>query len=68
MPAKISGRRRKRAPKPACSSAAAFRAEVEKADKYIAEQLKALYDSVVVEPVPDRLLHLLDRLDDAAEK
>jgi hypothetical protein len=68
MPDKISGRRRKKIAKPASSSAAAFRAEVEKADKYIAEQLKALYDSVVVEPVPDRLLHLLDRLDDGPEK
>jgi hypothetical protein len=68
MPDKIPGRRRKRTTKAASASAASFRAEVEKADKYIAEQLKALYDSVVVEPVPDRLLHLLDRLDDAAEQ
>jgi hypothetical protein len=61
---KISGKRRKRPIKPASVSAAAFRAEVEKADKYIGDQLKALYDSVVVEPVPDRLLNLLDRLED----
>jgi hypothetical protein len=38
-----------------------------KADQYIADQLKAMYDAVVVEPIPDRLLQLLDRLDDEAE-
>jgi hypothetical protein len=37
------------------------------ADRFIADQLKAIYDSVVAEPVPDRLLHLLDRLDGDAE-
>jgi hypothetical protein len=26
--------------------------------------LKAMYDAVVVEPIPDRLVQLLDRLDD----
>jgi Anti-sigma factor NepR len=30
--------------------------------------LKAMYDSVVVEPVPDRLLELLDRLDSEAKE
>jgi hypothetical protein len=29
--------------------------------------LKAMYDAVVVEPIPDRLMHLLDRLDDDGE-
>jgi hypothetical protein len=37
-------------------------------DQYIADQLKAMYDSVVVEPIPDRLLQLLDRLDDDSEQ
>jgi Anti-sigma factor NepR len=43
-------------------------AEAEKADQYIADQLKAMYDAVVVEPVPDRLLQILDRLDNDPEK
>ena len=32
-------------------------------DRYIAGQLKAIYDEVAAEPIPDRLLQLLDRLD-----
>jgi hypothetical protein len=43
-------------------------AEAAKADQYIADQLKAMYDAVIVEPIPDRLLQLLDRLDNDAEK
>jgi len=39
-----------------------------KADQYIADQLKAMYDAVVVEPIPDRLLQLLDRLDNGSEE
>jgi hypothetical protein len=68
MPDKISGRPRKKATKAASSRAALVRAETEKADQYIADQLKAMYDAVVVEPVPDRLLQLLDRLDDDGEQ
>ncbi len=68
MPDKASGRPRKKAPKTASSSTASVRAAAEKADQYIADQLKAIYDAVVVEPVPDRLLQLLDRLDSDAEK
>lgn len=45
-------------------SAAPLPAEDTKAEQYIADQLKAMYDAVVVEPIPDRLLQLLDRLDD----
>jgi hypothetical protein len=30
--------------------------------------LKAMYDAVVVEPIPDRLLQLLNRLDDDPEQ
>jgi len=33
-------------------------------DRYIVGQLKAIYDEVVPEPIPDRNLQLLDRLDD----
>jgi hypothetical protein len=68
MPDKASGRRQKKTTKTASSSIASVRAAAEKADQYIADQLKAIYDAVVVEPVPDRLLQLLDRLDGDAEK
>ena len=63
MPDKTSRRPRKKATKTASSSSVSVRAEAEKADQYIADQLKAMYDAVVDEPVPDRLLQLLDRLD-----
>ena len=49
-------------------AAASLREAAEKADQYIADQLKAMYDSVAVEPVPDRLLELLDRLDSEAKE
>ncbi len=68
MPEKMFQRPRKKATKAASSAAATLRAEAEKADRYIAEQLKAMYDAVVLEPVPDQLLQLLDRLDNEAEK
>jgi Anti-sigma factor NepR len=39
------------------------------AEAFIVQQLKAMYDEVVAQPVPDRLLELLKRLDDGgAEK
>ncbi len=38
------------------------------ADRYIADQLKAIYETVVAEPIPERLLQLLDRLDSDEEK
>jgi hypothetical protein len=53
---------RKKAKKASSRNPPALSAEDAKADQYIGEQLKALYDSVIVEPVPDRLLQLLDRL------
>ena len=68
MPDKTSGRPRKRARKAASRSASPLAAEDAKADQYIADQLKAMYDAVVVEPIPDRLLQLLDRLDDDGEE
>jgi Anti-sigma factor NepR len=67
VPAKSSGRPRKAAKRAASSSAPPLPAEDAKADRYIASQLKAMYDAMVVEPFPDRLLQLLDRLDDEAE-
>lgn len=68
MPDKTSGRPPKRARKAASLSASLLRAEAAKADQYIADQLKAIYDAVIVEPIPDRLLQLLDRLDNDAEQ
>jgi hypothetical protein len=37
-------------------------------EEYIARQLKTMYDEVTAEPVPDRLLELLDRLDSDISK
>ena len=68
MPDKSSGRPRKRAKKGASRGASPLPAADAKADQYIAEQLKAMYDAVVVEPIPDRLLQLLDRLYDDSEQ
>ena len=68
MPDKSSGRPRKRAKKAASRSASPLPPEDAKADQYIADQLKAIYDAVIVEPIPDRLLQLLDRLDNDAEQ
>jgi Anti-sigma factor NepR len=68
VPDKSSGRPGKRAKKAASRSASPLPPEDAKADQYIAEQLKAMYDAVVVEPIPDRLLQLLDRLDDQPEQ
>ena len=67
MPDKSSGRPRKRAKKGASRGASPLPAADAKADQYIAEQLKAMYDAVVVEPIPDRLLQLLDRLYDSEQ-
>jgi hypothetical protein len=67
VPDKRSGRSRKRAKNGASRGASPLPAEDAKADQYIAEQLKAMYDAVVVEPIPDRLLQLLDRLDDTEQ-
>jgi hypothetical protein len=58
MPEKTSRRSRKRPAKTAASPGAPAGA-----DQYIVGQLKAIYDEVVAEPIPDRLRQLLDRLD-----
>ena len=68
MPGKTTGKPRKRAKKDRGRKGAPARPAVVAADRFIADQLKAIYDSVVAEPVPDRLLQLLDRLDSDAEK
>jgi hypothetical protein len=36
--------------------------------QYIAGQLRAIYDEVAAEPIPDRLLQLLDRLSSNGKK
>jgi anti-sigma factor NepR-like protein len=67
LPAKTRGRLRK---KPANAAAPGARPRVaeEGLDRYIASQLKAIYDEVAAEPIPDRLLQLLDRLDDDGKR
>jgi Anti-sigma factor NepR len=67
MPGKTPGNPRKRAKAPAASRASP-RAASAPAERYIADQLKAVYDAVAAEPLPDRLLELLDRLDADAKK
>jgi Anti-sigma factor NepR len=68
VPDKSSGRPRKRARKAASRSTSPLPAVDAKVDQYIADQLKVMYDAVVVGPIPDRLLQLLDRLDDDSEQ
>lgn len=65
MPDKTAGRGRKRAAKPLAPDAASPTAAM---DRYIADQLRAIYDAATAEPIPDRLLELLDRLDRDGEK
>jgi hypothetical protein len=68
VPGKSSGKPGKRPRKAASRGASPLPAGDAKADQYIADQLKAMYDAVVVEPIPDRLLQLLNRLDDDPEQ
>ena len=68
MPHNTSRKPQKGAKKTALLVRPARGAEAAKADQYIADQLKAMYDAVTLEPIPDHLLRLLDRLDNDAEK
>ena len=64
MRGKTRGRPRKeRANAEAAPTAPSPRAAPAGVDRYIAGQLKAIYDEVAAEPIPDRLLQLLHRLD-----
>ena len=63
MPEKTSGRSRKGPAKAAASPGAPAGV-----DQYIVGQLKAIYDEVAAEPIPDRLRQLLDRLDRIREQ
>jgi hypothetical protein len=38
------------------------------AEAFIARQLKAMYEDVVAQPIPERLLELLNRLDGGSDK
>ncbi len=68
MPGKTIRKPRKKAKRVRVPKEASTPAASVAADRFIADQLKAIYDSVVAETVPDRLLQLLDRLDGDAEK
>jgi hypothetical protein len=68
MPDKTSSKPRKGTRKTTPFATLARGGEAAKADQYIADQLKAMYDAVTVEPIPDHLLQLLDRLDKDAEE
>jgi Anti-sigma factor NepR len=68
MPGKTPGIPRKGSTKAPAADGGAPGAEPAPADRYIADQLKAVYDAVAAEPLPDRLLQLLDRLDEEAKK
>jgi hypothetical protein len=63
MPRKAPRTPQKKPAKADASNAAELLAE-EGVDQYIAGQLKAIYDEAAAEPIPDRLLQLLNRLDD----
>ena len=68
MPEKMSRRPRKGARTAESLAEPPRDTEAAKTDQYIADQLKAIYDAVVIEPIPDRLMQLLDRLDDSDEE
>jgi Anti-sigma factor NepR len=68
MPGKTPGKPRKRTKNAPAASRKSPHGASAPAERYIADQLKAVYDAVAAEPVPDRLLELLDRLDADAKK
>ena len=67
MPKKTPGRPPKKAAKPRRPTTPS-RKTLTAADRYIGDQLKAVYDAVAAEPIPDRLLELLNRLDSDLDK
>lgn len=68
MPEKPLGKPRKRTAKAEALSSASPRGTPSDLQQYIADRLKALYDEAVAQPIPDRLLRLLDRLDSDPKK
>jgi Anti-sigma factor NepR len=67
MVEKTLGRPRKRTGKAKARSAASPRGASAAMRQYIAGRLKAMYDDAVAEPIPERLLQLLDRLSSEEE-
>jgi Anti-sigma factor NepR len=63
MPEKRPARPRKRGAKATTHGATSPRGASAGVKQYIAGHLKAMYDEVVAQPIPERLLQLLDRLD-----
>jgi Anti-sigma factor NepR len=63
MPEKTPAKPRKKPARAATGGEASPRRAPAAVDQYIAGQLKAIYDEVVAEPIPDRLLQLIGRLD-----
>ena len=63
MPGKLPKDREKKSPNADCARRAAARRATREWIRYIAGQLKTIYEEAVAEPIPDRLLQLLDRLD-----
>jgi Anti-sigma factor NepR len=67
MPRKTRERPRKDPVNAVAPGATPPRAVQAGVDRYIVGQLKVIYDEVLAEPIPDRLLQLLDRLDDGGK-
>ena len=63
MSGKTPPRPKKKPSNAAAAEAAPPRAAQARVDQYIAGRLKSIYDEAVAEPIPDRLLQLIDRLD-----
>jgi hypothetical protein len=68
MPQKTPRRPRKRTAKVVARRATTPLGASGAMKEYIAGQLRAMYDEVAAQPIPDRLLELLDRLDSDAAK
>jgi Anti-sigma factor NepR len=68
MPEKTPERSQKKENKASAPGLASPDAAPVAADRYIADQLKAMYETVAAEPIPDRLLQLLNRLGRDEEK
>jgi Anti-sigma factor NepR len=65
---KAAGRPRNKAVKALAPAAASRRGPPGGVNQYIAGRLKVMYDELVSEPIPDRILELLQRLDSDAKK
>jgi hypothetical protein len=68
MPKKTAGTPRKKALKAFAPAAASQRGPPSGVNQYISGRLRAMYDELVAEPIPDRILELLQRLDSDGKK